>query len=154
MNGGQQIHEPGAVGSQIRDSTHANVAQGNQPIKVLIVDDVEVAREAYRRLLRDSSEIRIVGEATNGLEAIEQFDKLMPDVAIMDINMPVLNGLSATEEICKRHPKAKIIICSVQSDPMYKRRASLSGAKEYIEIPPLQTELVDAIRRVVGRGTP
>jgi len=63
LNGRQQIQEPGAFASQIQDSAHADVAQGNQPIKVLIVDDVEVAREAYRGLLRDSSDIRIVGEA-------------------------------------------------------------------------------------------
>lgn len=123
-------------------------------IRVLIVDDNIVARANIRKQVSGAHDISLVGEASNGVEAIEQFDKLMPDVAIMDINMPVLDGLSATEEICKRHPKAKIIICSIQTDSMYKRRASLSGAMEYIERPPLETELVDAIRRVVGRGTP
>ena len=124
------------------------------PIKVLIVDDVNVTRENIWKLLRDLNDIVVVGEAADGVEAIEQFDKLMPDIVTMNIHMPRMDGISAIERICKRYPSAKIIVLSADDSLNIKRRASLVGAKEYFVKPPYGDEFIDAIRRVASRKTP
>jgi curved DNA-binding protein CbpA len=124
------------------------------PIRVLIVDDVQVTRENIWKLVRDLSDIVVVGEAADGVEAIEQFDKLMPDIVTMNIHMPRMDGITSIERICKRHPGAKIIVLSVDDSLNIKRRASLAGAKEYFVKPPYGEEFIDAIRRVAGQRTP
>ncbi|MDO9129215.1 MAG: response regulator [Anaerolineales bacterium] len=124
------------------------------PIRVLIVDDMKDTRGILCDFLRDINDIVVVGEASDGEEAIEQYDLLTPDVMTTCINMPRLDGISAIEKIRNRHPNAKVIICSVQNDINYKRRASYAGAKEYLEKPFLGKEYIDAIRRVADQGTP
>jgi pilus assembly protein CpaE len=119
---------------------------GPDKIRVLIVDDIQETRENIRRMLQFDPSIEIIGEARTGREAIDQSHQLQPEVVIMDINMPDMDGLVATEAIRKRLPYIQIIILSVQYDSSYMRRAMLAGARDFLSKPPMIDELTNAIR--------
>ena len=116
-------------------------------IHVLIVDDVAETRENVRKLLQFEADIEVVGAARTGREAIQLSDELKPDVVLMDINMPDMDGISATEAIRARQPAIQIIILSVQGDPNYMRRAMLAGARDFLTKPPMADEMISAVRR-------
>jgi len=118
-----------------------------EKIRVLIVDDIAETRENIRRSLQFDPIVEVIGTARNGNEAIQMSEELKPDVVIMDINMPDMDGITATEEIRKRVAYAQIVILSVQSDPSYMRRAMLVGARDFLTKPPSIDELTSAIRR-------
>lgn len=118
-----------------------------EKIQVLIVDDIAETRENIRRMLQFDANIEVVGAARTGREAIEQAQQTKPDVIIMDINMPDMDGITATQEIKRKLPFAQVVILSVQSDPSYMRRAMLAGARDFLTKPPMIDELTDAIRR-------
>jgi pilus assembly protein CpaE len=120
---------------------------GQDKIRVLIVDDIAETRETVRRLLQFDTTIEVLGGAQSGLEAIAQCEQLKPDVVLMDINMPDMNGIEATEAIRKKTPYTQIIILSVQDDPGYYRKAMLAGARDFISKPPMIDELTAAIHR-------
>jgi pilus assembly protein CpaE len=120
---------------------------GQDKIRVLIVDDIAETRETVRRLLQFDTTIEVLGGAQSGLEAIAQCEQLKPDVVLMDINMPDMNGIEATEAIRKKNPYTQIIILSVQDDPGYYRKAMLAGARDFISKPPMIDELTAAIHR-------
>src|SRR5574342_564516 len=100
-----------------------------QKITVLIVDDIPETRENIRKLLQFENDINVIGAARNGHEAIELSKELKPDVILMDINMPDIDGITVTEEIKKINQASQIVILSVQNDPNYMRRAMLAGAR-------------------------
>jgi pilus assembly protein CpaE len=116
-------------------------------ISVAVVDDTDESREMILRMLQFDTNIEVVGTAKTGLEAIDLAQKLKPDVIVMDINMPDMDGITATENIRKKVPFIQIVILSVQSDPNYMRRAMLAGARDFLTKPPLIDELTAAIRR-------
>ncbi len=116
-------------------------------IRVLIVDDITETRENIRRMLQFDPKIEIIGEARTGKEAIEMAGKILPEVIVMDINMPDMDGLVATENIRKKHPHIQVVILSVQYDSGYMRRAMLAGARDFLSKPPLIDELTNAIRQ-------
>jgi pilus assembly protein CpaE len=116
-------------------------------IRVLIVDDITETRENIRRMLQFDPNIEIIGEARTGKEAIDLATQKLPDVIVMDINMPDMDGLVATETIRKKHPHIQIIILSVQYESGYMRRAMLAGARDFLTKPPLIDELTNAIRQ-------
>lgn len=116
-------------------------------VRVLIVDDIAETRENLRKLLQFERDIEVVGAARNGKEAIEITRQTKPDVVIMDINMPDMDGITATEAIRKSNQPTQIIILSVQSDPNYMRRAMLAGARDYLSKPPTVDELTAAVKR-------
>ena len=116
-------------------------------IRVLIVDDISETRENIRRMLQFESIIEVVGTAQNGREAIDTAIQAKPDVIIMDINMPDIDGITATEQIRKKVPFTQIIVLSVQSDPSYMRRAMLAGARDFLTKPPMIDDLVSAVKR-------
>jgi pilus assembly protein CpaE len=118
-----------------------------QKIQVLIVDDIPETRENIRKLLQFENDINVIGLARTGHEGIELAKELKPDVILMDINMPDIDGITATEEIKRQVPASQIVILSVQSDPNYMRRAMLAGARDYLTKPPTVDELISAIRR-------
>jgi len=120
---------------------------GQEKIRVLIVDDIAETRETVRRLLQFDTTIEVLGGAQSGMEAIAQCEQLKPDVVLMDINMPDMNGIEATEAIRKKTPYSQIIILSVQDDPGYYRKAMLAGARDFISKPPMIDELTAAIHR-------
>jgi pilus assembly protein CpaE len=115
--------------------------------RVLVVDDVAETRENIRKLLQFEADIEVVGTARTGREAVQLTEELKPDVILMDINMPDMDGISATELIRQRNPVSQIIILSVQGDPNYMRRAMLAGARDFLTKPPMADELISAVRR-------
>ena len=116
-------------------------------IRVLIVDDVADTRENVRKLLQFESDVDVVGAARSGKEGIQLSQELDPDVVLMDINMPDIDGISATESIRQKSPQVQVIILSVQNDQNYMRRAMLAGARDFLTKPPIGDELISAIRR-------
>jgi pilus assembly protein CpaE len=116
-------------------------------IRVLIVDDVSETRENVRKLLQFESDVEVAGVARTGKEAIQSSLELNPDVVLMDINMPDMDGIAATEAIRSKQPAVQVVILSVQSDQNYMRRAMLAGARDFLTKPPMGDELVSAIRR-------
>ncbi len=120
---------------------------GQDKIRVLIVDDIADTRENLKRLLQFDQLIEVIGAARSGREAIDLSHQLRPDVVIMDINMPDMDGITATESIKKKVPFAQVVILSVQSDASYMRRAMLAGARDFLTKPPMIDDLTAAIRR-------
>lgn len=119
-----------------------------QRIKLLVVDDMPEAREGVRILLSLERDIEVVGVASNGREAIELAKELKPHIVLMDINMPVMDGISAAEIIHKEMPQVQIVMSSVQEEREYLRRAMQAGAREYIIKPFNNVDLTDTIKRV------
>lgn len=118
-----------------------------EKIRVIIVDDVSETRENVRKLLQFESDVDVVGAARTGREAIQLSQELNPDVILMDINMPDMDGITATETIRSKQPAVQVVILSVQSDQNYMRRAMLAGARDFLTKPPMGDELISAIRR-------
>ncbi|TAK10944.1 MAG: CobQ/CobB/MinD/ParA nucleotide binding domain-containing protein [Anaerolineae bacterium] len=116
-------------------------------IRVVIVDDIAETRENIRKLLQFEPDVEVVGVARTGKEGIQVAMETQPDVMLMDINMPDMDGISATEQIRAKIPGTQIIILSVQSDSNYLRRAMLAGARDFLTKPPDVDELNAAIRR-------
>ncbi len=123
------------------------MAGGENKIRVLIVDDVAETRENIRKLLQFEKDLEVIGAANSGRQGVEQARSLKPDVVLMDINMPDMDGITATELIRQSNPATQIVILSVQGDPNYMRRAMLAGARDFLTKPPSVDELTSAIRR-------
>lgn len=118
-----------------------------EKIRVLIVDDIAETRENIRRMLQFDSNVEVAGMARTGKEAIQLSQQVKPDVVVMDINMPDMDGITATQEIKKKAAYIQVVILSVQSDSSYMRRAMLAGARDFLTKPPSIDELNDAVRR-------
>jgi pilus assembly protein CpaE len=116
-------------------------------VRILIVDDIAETRENIRKLLQFESDVDVVGAARSGKEGIQLAQELDPDVVLMDINMPDIDGITATDTIRKKSPHIQVVILSVQSDQNYMRKAMLAGARDFLPKPPLGNELISAIRR-------
>jgi pilus assembly protein CpaE len=134
------------------------MAQPSQPsgeprkIRVLIVDDIPETRENLRKLLFFESDIEVVGAATSGEEGISMAGELQPDIVLMDINMPGIDGITASEAITQQVPFTQIVMMSVQGEADYLRRSMLAGAREFLIKPFSSDELVSSIRRVYELG--
>ena len=122
------------------------MAEGDK-FRILIVDDVAETRENLRKLLQFEADIEVVAAARTGKEAIQLAQEANPDVVLMDINMPDMDGIAATEIIRQKMPSVQVVILSVQGDQNYMRRAMLVGARDFLTKPPMPDELVAAIRR-------
>src|ERR1700749_5056147 len=101
-------------------------------ITVLLVEDHMVVREGFRKMLELEKDIAVVGEARDGRQAILLAKKLLPDVVLMDIAMPLLNGLEATRQLLKAFPKIKVLMLSAHSDDAYVKNATDSGAVGFL----------------------
>ncbi len=121
-------------------------------IRLMIVDDIAETRENIRKLLQFEPDIVVVGAARSGEEALQIAVDTQPDVVLMDINMPDMDGIKATEALLEQVPFAQIVILSVQSEPDYMRRAMLAGARDFIAKPPSGDELISTIRLVSERA--
>lgn len=123
-------------------------------IRVLLVDDIADTRENIKKLLSFEPDMEVVGTAATGREAVEITKELKPDIIIMDINMPDMDGLQATSLITKAVPTAAVIIMSVQDDSDYMRRAMLAGARDFLAKPVNMDELYNTIRTVYRSHEP
>jgi len=123
----------------------------SEKIRVAIVDDLVETRENVRKLLQFEQDIEVIGQAGNGEEAIALAKEKKPDVMLMDINMPGVDGIGASQQISDLVPRTQIIIMSVQSDSDYLRRAMLAGAKDFLTKPFGGDQLIAAIHRVYAR---
>jgi pilus assembly protein CpaE len=117
-------------------------------IRILLVDDKVELRQNIRRLLSFEDAIEIVGEASNGQEAIEAARKTRPDLILMDINMPVMDGIQSTEFISLEMPEITIIMMSVQGEQEYIRKAMKAGARDFLVKPFSNDDLIDTIKSV------
>ncbi|MEE8389238.1 MAG: response regulator [Anaerolineae bacterium] len=124
----------------------------SEKIKVLITDDIAETRENLRKLLSFDADIEVVGAAASGAESIALAKEHQPHVCLMDINMPDMDGITATEEILKAVPTTQVVMLSVQSEADYLRRAMLAGARDFLTKPPSGDELMSTIRRVYEMG--
>jgi DNA-binding NarL/FixJ family response regulator len=120
-------------------------------IKVLLVDDHAIMRDGIRALLSIHDDIKIVGEASEGQEAIEKTQDLSPDVVVMDVAMPDMDGIEATRRIRKQSPKVKVIVLTQYDNKEYVLSAIKAGAAGYVPKRALGSELVSAVR-AVNRG--
>ncbi|MEW6717754.1 MAG: response regulator [Chloroflexota bacterium] len=121
--------------------------ENGEKIRVLIVDDIAETRENLRKLLQFEPDVEVVGAANTGREGIRLAEETKPEVVLMDINMPDMDGIAATEAIRRKVPFAQVVILSVQSDANYMRRAMLVGARDFLTKPPSVDELTATIRR-------
>jgi two-component system response regulator NreC len=123
------------------------------PIRILLADDHEVVRDGVRALLEKQVDMSVVGEAADGREAAQLAEELRPDVVIMDIGMPNLNGIDATRRILAAHPDVAILILSMHQDESYVLRSLKAGAKGYLLKDSLRGDVLEAIRAVAtGRS--
>lgn len=117
-------------------------------ITVLLVEDHALVRLGFRRLLEDDAEITVIGEATDGAEAVELAMRLRPDVIVMDYAIPIHNGAMATRLIREQMPDARILMLSMHSEPSYVANCRNAGASGYLLKNALDLELVAAVRSV------
>jgi DNA-binding NarL/FixJ family response regulator len=117
-------------------------------IRVLIVDDHAILREGIRALLAAHDDIEVVGEAADGREAVEKVHQLTPDVVLMDVAMPLMDGLEATRRIRKGNPKAKVLILTQYDNKEYILSSIKVGASGFVPKRVVASELVSAIRAV------
>jgi DNA-binding NarL/FixJ family response regulator len=117
----------------------------HRAIQVLIVEDHMVVRQGLKALLEGEGDIKVVGEAENGRMAVEMANKLRPDVILMDIAMPQLNGLEATRQILASHPETRVILLSAYKDDAYIEKATALGAVGYL----IKQTSLDAIAKVI-----
>ena len=120
-------------------------------IRVLVVDDIPETRDHLTKLLGFESDIDVVGSAASGKEALEMGARLNPDVILMDINMPDMDGIAATEQLSSSVPGAAVVMMSVQGEADYLRRSMLAGAREFLVKPFSSDELTASIRQVYTR---
>ena len=120
-------------------------------ISVLLVDDHSLVRRGFRRLLEDAKDIAVVGEASDGEEAIRKAQELQPEVVVMDCALPGMSGLTATRRILEELPQCKILMLSMHSEDTLVRQALAAGARGYVLKNAVNLDLVDAVRRT-ARG--
>jgi DNA-binding NarL/FixJ family response regulator len=119
-------------------------------ITVLLVDDHSLVRRGFRRLLEDDPKIVVVGEASDGHEAVEEACRLRPAVVVMDFALPSMNGAVATRHILKACPEIAVLVLSMHSDASYVRTCLEAGAKGYLLKNAMDLELVAAVKRVAA----
>jgi DNA-binding NarL/FixJ family response regulator len=122
-------------------------------ISVVLVDDHSLVRRGFRRMLEDEADIEVVGEASDGLEAINLARMLKPKVIVMDCALPEINGLQATRKILEFAPETRVLMLSMHTEDTWVRQALEAGARGYVLKNALDLELGSAIRRIVNGET-
>src|SRR5436309_15872175 len=129
------------------------MADSPSKIRLVVVDDNSDTLNNLRKLLYFEKDVEIIGTASSGDEAIKVATQRQPDVVLMDINMPGMDGISASEAITARMPGIQIVIMSVQAEADYLRRAMLAGAREFLIKPFSSEQLANTVRAVYQLGT-
>src|SRR5215831_15964313 len=122
----------------------------DERISVLLVDDHQLVRRGFRRMLEDEDDIDVVGEAGDGQEAVEKARELHPAVVVMDFALPHLTGAAAAKQILKDAPETRVLILSMHSEPNYVRTCLDAGVSGYLLKNAVDLELIDAIRKVAA----
>jgi two-component system response regulator NreC len=122
-------------------------------IRILLADDHALVRQGFRMILDAQPDMEIIGEAGNGREAVEQAEKLQPDVVVMDVTMPELNGIEATRRLATASPRTRVLALSMHKDSVYVREILRSGARGYLLKDCDDSDLIAAVRSVAkGEG--
>ena len=119
-----------------------------------IVDDHELARESLQHMLADEPDIEVVGEAANGRQALLLCSRLRPDLILMDVRMPEMDGLAATKEVKQRYPETSVLMLTMHENPEYLLEALKAGAAGYVLKDAPQEEIIEAVRRVRNGESP
>jgi len=122
-------------------------------MKILLADDHNVLRKGLRRILEEQPDLEVVGEASDGREAVALNQKLRPDIVVMDIAMPLMNGLEATRQILQRNANVNVLILSMYSDENYVVQVLRAGARGYLLKDTAEEDLITAVR-AVAKGQP
>lgn len=123
----------------------------SEKLRVLIAEDHKTVREGIKLLVNGQTDMEVVGEAGDGETAIKLFEELEPDIIVMDISMPVLNGLKATKRLRSKFPRSKILTLTRHTDDGYLRQLIAAGASGYVLKQSAPSELINAIRSI-GNG--
>lgn len=129
------------------------MAAATSTTKILLADDHAVVRNGFRHILTAEWDLEVVAEAANGREAVDLAEQLKPDVAVIDVTMPELNGIEATRRIVKACPKTRVLALSMHKDGVYVREILRAGARGYLLKDSSQQDFLDAVRAVAsGKG--
>ncbi len=131
-----------------------NIENKQGQIQVVIVDDHDLAREGLRDMLIDEPDIEVVGEASNGWESLALCSRLQPDLVLMDVRMPEMDGLAATREIKQQHTKISVLMVTMHENPDYLLEALKAGAAGYVLKDAHQHEIITAIHQVRRGDSP
>jgi DNA-binding NarL/FixJ family response regulator len=123
----------------------------DRTIKILLADDHTIVRQGLKLILSAHADLQVVGEAANGREAVEMAEKLRPDIVLMDVAMPELNGIEATRKMMEANSRIRILVLSMHKESVYVREILRAGARGYILKDAIDTELLSAVRSV-ARG--
>src|SRR3979409_767793 len=122
------------------------------PTRVLLVDDHELVRQGIAAMLHSATDLQVVGEARSGREALEVARRELPDVVLMDVRMPDMDGLEATRRIKEERSRTAVIMVTMHDNPAYLREAGRAGAAGYLLKDVSKDDLIDAIRQVATGG--
>ncbi len=126
----------------------------SSPTRLLLADDHDLVREGMRAMLSKEPDLEVVGEAENGREAVELCRRLRPDLVLMDVRMPQMDGLEATREIKREHPRTIVLMVTTHENPDYMLEAIKAGAAGYILKDATKQRLMNAVRRVLQGESP
>ena len=132
----------------------AEAVPGGEPARLVLVDDHDLARDGLRDILTDVPDVDVVGEAADGQEALEMCRHARPDLVLMDLRMPRMDGLEATREIKQEHPKTSVLVMTMHENPDYLLEALRAGAAGYLLKDADQDDVVAAIRGVLSGDSP
>lgn len=121
-------------------------------ITIVVADDHQIIRQGLRLLFSSQPDMELVGEAENGQQAVDLVEELQPDVTIMDVSMPVLDGFEATRQVKTRHPGVRVIALSMHNDPIFVDGMKSVGADGYVLKDAAFEQLAEAIRIVMAGG--
>jgi two-component system response regulator NreC len=124
-----------------------------EKLRVLLVDDHTVVRHGLRRILASDEQIEIVGEAGDGRAAVEVAQRVQPDVVVMDVALPELNGIEATRQLAKRAPNVRVLMLTMHADDVYVRQALKAGARGYLLKDSEDLDLIKAVKAVGAGGS-
>ena len=122
------------------------------PARLLIVDDHDLIRESTQLMLEGEPDLEVVGEAVNGRHALELCRRLRPDLVLMDVRMPEMDGLTATREIKKEMPAISVLVVSAYESEDYRREAASAGATDYILKDAERYQLLEAVHAALGES--